>query len=78
VHDLQGLVRACLVTEPAVAASVRHRIERARAGATVLQWLGSNAATGFVVNPRDAALQAVLAAAQRWLLAAPQPAAATV
>lgn len=78
VHDLQGLVRACLVTEPAVAASVRHRIERARAGATVLQWLGTNAAAGFVVNPRDAALQAVLAAAQRWLLAAPQPAAATV
>ena len=33
VHDLQGLVRACLVTEPAVAAGVRHRIERARAGA---------------------------------------------
>lgn len=78
VHDLQGLVRACLVTEPAVAASVRHRIERARAGATVLQWLGTNAAAGFVVNPRDAGLQAVLAAAQRWLLAAPQPAAATV
>jgi len=74
VHDLQGLVRACLVTEPAVAASVRHRIERARAGATVLQWLGTNAAAGFVVNPRDAALQAVLAAAQRWLLAAAQPA----
>lgn len=74
VHDLQGLVRACLVTEPAVAASVRHRIERARAGATVLQWLAAHAATGFAVDPRDAGLQAVLAAAQRWLLAAPQPA----
>lgn len=74
VHDLQGLVRACLVTEPAVAAGVRHRIERARAGATVLQWLGTNAAAGFAVDPRDAGLQAVLAAAQRWLLAMPQPA----
>ncbi|HET7865805.1 MAG TPA: hypothetical protein VFL86_15485 [Burkholderiaceae bacterium] len=74
VHDLQGLVRACLVTEPAVAAGVRHRIERARAGATVLQWLGTNAAAGFAVDPRDAGLQTVLAAAQRWLLAAPQAA----
>jgi predicted chitinase len=76
VHDLPGLVRACLVTEPAVAQGVRNRIDRARAGSAVLQWLAAGAAGGFAVNPRDAGLQAVLMAAQRWLLASPQPAVA--
>jgi predicted chitinase len=83
-HDLQGLARACLVGEPAEAASIGDRLDRARGGSVVLQWLATHAATGFAVDPRDPGLQAAIAAAQRWLLgaqslaAAPAPVAPTI
>ena len=69
VHSLQDLARACLQRQPELAAGLRHRLERARGGSVVLQWLATNAASGFAVDPADAGLQSVIAAAQVWLLA---------
>jgi hypothetical protein len=70
-HDLVSLARACLITEPALAADLEAALERARGGSVVLQWIATHAATGFAIDPRDPGLQAVIAAAQRWLLSAP-------
>jgi hypothetical protein len=70
-HDLVSLARACLVTEPALAADLSAALERARGGSVVLQWIATHAATGFAIDPRDPGLQTVIAAAQRWLLSAP-------
>lgn len=70
-HDLVSLARACLVTEPALAAGLGAALDRARGGSVVLQWIATHAATGFAVDPRDSGLQAVIAAAERWLLATP-------
>jgi hypothetical protein len=70
-HDLVSLARACLATEPALAAGLPAALDRARGGSVVLQWIAGHAATGFAIDPRDAGLQTVIAAAQRWLLAAP-------
>lgn len=76
-HDMVSLARACLVTEPALAAGLGAALDRARGGSVVLQWIATHAATGFAVDPRDAGLQTVIAAAERWLLAAPAVAAPT-
>ena len=70
VHDLTALARAALVDQPALADSLRDRMDRARGGSVVLQWLSTHAVHGFAIDPRDAGLQEVIAAAQRWLLAA--------
>jgi hypothetical protein len=75
-HDLQELARACLVNEPAEAAGIGDRLDRARGGSVVLQWLATHAATGFAIDPRDPGLQAAIAAAERWLLGAQAPQAA--
>lgn len=49
----------------------RQWAERAQAGAAVLRWLALGASAGFAINPRDPALQALIAHAQRWLMSSP-------
>ena len=51
--------------------SARHGAERAQAGAEVLRWLAQAAARRFSIDPRAAALQPLIASAQRWLMSAP-------
>ena len=48
----------------------RNGAERAQAGAEVLRWLAQAAARRFEIDPRAAALQPLIAAAQRWLMSA--------
>lgn len=52
---------------PGAAGRSRARAERAQAGAAVLRWLALAAAQGFAIDPQAAALQTLMANAQRWL-----------
>lgn len=53
--------------------AARALAERAQAGAAVLRWLALSAAGGFRINPADAALQTLIAHAQRWLMVPAPP-----
>lgn len=75
VRDLYALVdanrRARAGGGPQATGGARQWAERAQAGAAVLRWLAQSAAQGFGIDPAAAALQALMAQAQRWLLSDP-------
>ena len=70
VRDFYGLLELGERARGAAAGRARTLAERAQAGAAVLRWLAQSAAQRFAVDPRAAALQGVIADAQRWLMSA--------
>ncbi len=67
VRDFWALVELSARASGAPAGRARPRAERARSGAALLRWLAQAAAQGFAIDPRAAALQTLMAEAQRWL-----------
>jgi hypothetical protein len=70
VRDFYGLVdlsERAGTPGPAPAGRARDLAARAQAGAAVLRWLALAAAQGFAIDPQAAALQPLMANAQRWL-----------
>ena len=73
VRSLWALVRISVSGDAATGATeISNFVDRARSGQTVLGWLAQNIGGGFRLDPRDAAAQELIAAAQRWLLATPK------
>ena len=70
VRDFYGLLELGERARGGTGGRARTLAERAQAGAAVLRWLAQAAAQRFVVDPRAAALQSLIADAQRWLMSA--------
>ena len=68
VRDFYALIELGERARAGPVARARAGAERAQAGAHVLRWLAQAAAQRFAIDPRAAALQPLIAAAQRWLL----------
>jgi len=68
VRDFYALVELSARASGAPAGRARPLAERARSGAAILRWLAQAAAQDFTVDPRAAALQTLMADAQRWLM----------
>lgn len=69
VADLWGLVAVTNRAEGVAAQSARDFVERGRNGMTVLRWLVDAVAKGARLDLADPQAGAVIAAAERWLLA---------
>lgn len=67
VRDFYGLVELSERAQGATGGRARRLATRAQAGAAVLRWLATAAASGFAIDPQAAVLQALLADAQSWL-----------
>ncbi|NML44203.1 hypothetical protein HHL11_10615 [Ramlibacter sp. G-1-2-2] len=67
VRDFYALVELSERSRGATGGRARSLALRAQAGAAVLRWLALSAASGFTVDPQAAALQTLMAEAQRWL-----------
>ena len=74
VRDFYALIELGERSRGARAGSARRLAERAQAGAAVLRWLAQAAAGRFRIDPREAALQTLMADAQRWLMSDERPA----
>jgi hypothetical protein len=69
VRDFYSLIELGERSQAGAAAPhAREGAERAQAGAQVLRWLAQAAAQRFAIDRRAAALQPLIAAAERWLL----------
>ena len=68
VRDFYALIELGERARAGPATRARAGAERAQAGAHVLRWLAQAAAQRFAIDPRAAALQPLIGAAQRWLL----------
>lgn len=69
VRDFYSLIELGERSQAGAAAPrAREGAERAQAGAQVLRWLAQTAAQRFAIDPRAAALQPLIAGAERWLL----------
>jgi hypothetical protein len=76
VRDFYGLLDLGERSRGGAGGRSRTLAERAQAGAAVLRWIAQAAAQRFAIDPRAAALQTLIADAQRWLMsvpATPQP-----
>jgi hypothetical protein len=71
VRDFYGLIELRDRASGAQSGRARRLAESAQAGAAVLRWLAQASAQGFGVDPHAAALQTLMAAAERWLLNTP-------
>lgn len=76
VHDLWSLVATTNRAQGVGAMQARAHVERGRNGMQVLRWLTDNVAAGARLDLADPTAQAVIGAAERWLLAAPDAGAA--
>jgi len=70
VRDFYALIELGERSRGARAGSARNLAQRAQAGAAVLRWLAQAASQRFAIEPGDAALQTLIADAQRWLMSA--------
>jgi hypothetical protein len=68
VHDFYELIELSERTAGRRTGSARNAAERAQAGALVLRWLAQGGASRFRLDVQSSALQAVIAAAERWRL----------
>lgn len=75
VRDFYQLVDLGNSASGGRAGQARNLAEQAQFGAAVLRWLVQAAAQNFVIDPRAAALQTLMAHAQRWLMSQPEEAA---